>query len=145
MNYQKKEMFESDSEWGFFIDLETYSLNQRRSKSAPTDLTCSGSIKNYPVRESGKKFIPDKTLFTIPEKEKEIYNYHSYHNNYPINENENETNTHKTKYDSDEDEFIFTNEEKSEIIKEKIQFYATLGIFISGITFTTLLAYNKLI
>jgi len=120
MNYQKKEMFDSDSEWGFFIDLETYSLNL--------------SKKTNTSQEYKKKFIPDQTLFTISENEKKIHNYHNYY--------ENETNN---TYDDDNELIDFSYETKTDIVKEKIQFYATLGIVISGLTLTSLLAYSKLI
>jgi hypothetical protein len=120
MNYQKKEMFDTDSEWGFFIDLETYS-----------------SKKKYQLQVPNKKIILNYELFTIPENEKKIYsckNKTNYNNDEAIElNNDSNSNTNSN------------SNSKSDIIKEKIQFYATLGIFISGIAFTTLLAYTNLI
>jgi len=47
------------------------------------------------------------------------------------------------------DKNLFSIKEEEEAsnnpVKEKIQFYTTIGIFVSGIIFTTLLACNKLI
>jgi len=84
MSYTKKEMFDQDDDYGFFVDLETYNSNKNTTRT---------------------KFVSTAKTRTIDKEE----------------------------------------EASNNPVKEKIQFYTTIGIFVSGIIFTTLLACNKLI
>ena len=72
-------MFETDPEWGFFVDLENYDVSNKYN------------LRKMVKHKIVYKYIPEPTLYTIQEDEEKFHNFEikKKADNYPIKETNN--------------------------------------------------------
>jgi hypothetical protein len=112
-------MSDSDNEWGFFVDLENYS--------------------KHPTSKPFYKYIPERKLYTIQESE-EIYYNSELKEPRDIYYNSELKEPRDIYYNSE-----LKEPDEPERVKEKIQYYVSLGIMITGFATTILFAYYDII
>jgi len=124
-------MSDSDNEWGFFVDLENYS--------------------RHPASKPFYKYFPERKLYTIQESEEIYYNSELKEPcDIYYNSELKEPRDIYYNYELKEPRDIYYNSElkepdEPERVKEKIQYYVSLGIMITGFAATILFAYYDII